>query len=116
MRDSKREYLEMTVQQITKYLKDDLLNVESEDRTLEIALDWVKHDLGKRTPHLGALLSTVRFGLMPSRYRYNREAERIILKNAVPNRLYIHGAYSLASVKAMQQKRFDLRKGFYFIA
>lgn len=62
------EYLLLSPCQLTDLLRDDNLNVVSEQVVFEAVLSWIRHKLQERISLLGKLLQNVRLPLLTSRF------------------------------------------------
>ncbi len=60
-----RHFLDLNIDEICSLLKDDHLNVVSEELTFEAAMHWVDHDSPNRSQFVPRLLSSMRLGLIP---------------------------------------------------
>lgn len=59
-----QEFVIMPLDDLTKLLASDDLNVESEQLVYDAVIDWVKYDVTERKQHLAHLLALVRLPLL----------------------------------------------------
>lgn len=62
------EFQDLTVEQLSKFLESEELNIVTEDDISSAIIRWVRFDPGKRAVHLGDLIKNVRFSLLTRRH------------------------------------------------
>ena len=62
------EFLDLTVEQLLKFLESDSLNISSENDLCSAIIRWVRFDPEKRSIHLEDLVKNVRFSLITRRH------------------------------------------------
>ncbi|KAJ8865784.1 hypothetical protein PR048_033306 [Dryococelus australis] len=60
--------LQLPVDELCAFIRDDELNVRSEEVVWECVLTWMQHDLQERRQHMPLLLGCVRLGLLDTTY------------------------------------------------
>ncbi|XP_053508222.1 kelch-like protein 10 [Ictalurus furcatus] len=73
------EYLDLTVEQLSKIIEKDELNVKQESVVFEAVLQWIKHAPWKRKAHIGVLLPKVRLGLLTHDYLMNNVSNNVLV-------------------------------------
>ena len=67
-----REFLELGIEELSRLLESEDLNVESEEQVFESVLKWVKHDIENRRKAFADILKHVRLPLMERSYLVSR--------------------------------------------
>ena len=62
------EFQDLTVEQLSKFLESEELNIVTEDDISSAIIRWVRFDPGKRAVHLGNLIKNVRFFSLTRRH------------------------------------------------
>ncbi|XP_017307089.1 kelch-like protein 10 isoform X2 [Ictalurus punctatus] len=81
-----KEFLELTVEQLSEIIEKDKLNVKQESVVFEAVLQWIKHEPWKRKAHIGVLLPKVRLGLLTHDYLMNNVSNNIFVMDDVTRR------------------------------
>ncbi|CAI2302977.1 unnamed protein product [Caenorhabditis sp. 36 PRJEB53466] len=77
----KEEFLLLTVESLTQIIKSDRLNAASEELVFSAVIQWVRHDIPTRKPHLSMLLSHVRLPLCTPKFLVSVVSEEILVKS-----------------------------------
>jgi len=74
------EFVNISFEQLSKLLADDVLNVHSEERVFEAVVAWIKNDVDARTAFAGDLFPLVRFSLLSPEFLMDRVAHEDIIR------------------------------------
>lgn len=75
------EFMEISSRQLTRLLRDDDLNTQSEERVFEAVLAWIKFDVDGRQKFAAEILSNVRFPMLSPEFLMDRVATEEIVRN-----------------------------------
>ncbi|XP_033726029.1 kelch-like protein 6 isoform X1 [Pecten maximus] len=75
------EFNELEAKELATILKEDDLNVESEDKLCDIVLKWIKKDKDVRTKDVGLLFENIRLPFLKPEYLLNLEEVYKFLKD-----------------------------------
>ncbi|KAI9579394.1 hypothetical protein GQX74_004866, partial [Glossina fuscipes] len=95
------DLLLLSFDEIEKVIKDNQLNVKSEDNVYKAMLNWVKHDANNRKVHLAELMSHITLPLLSTQFLKSQvSAEPMLTKDPRCNELLVEALfYKLTSIE-----------------
>ncbi|XP_053477590.1 kelch-like protein 10 [Ictalurus furcatus] len=77
------EFLDLRVEQLSKIIEKDELNMKQESVVFEAVLQLIKHALWKQKAHIGVLLPEVHLGLLTYDYPVNNVRNNVLVMDGV---------------------------------
>ena len=101
------EFLELEGNEVAAIIKEDELDVESEDKLCDIILKWIKKDRDKRVADAGTIFENIRLPFMKPEYLCNLEEAYKFLKDDPKCIKCINEAKRFHLLPARQQEMFS---------
>lgn len=106
------EFYDLEAKELASIIKEDDLNVESEDKLCDIILKWIKKDKENRTKDIGLIFENVRLPFLKPEYLVNLEETYKYLKDDPTCAKGINFAKKYHLLPARQQEMFSNQTRF----
>lgn len=97
------DFVELEGKELASIMKEDNLQIESEDRLCDTVFQWLEHDLEKRKKFCGNLFENIRLSFLNPEYLLTIEDRHDFLKDDLETMKYINEAKKYHLLPARQQ-------------
>lgn len=98
------EFWELDGREVASIIKEDTLDIDSEDQLCDLVIKWIERDVEKRKESCGILFEQIRLAFLTPEYLVNLEEKHEFLKEDLACMKFINEAKSFKLLPARQQE------------